>query len=869
MESIEIWVQSLFELIWTSGVEGEIDRDDVPLEPFSKQVLIVAAELFSSEITSVAELKTAIAFSLELDVARITNDFHDLAKLCLIYAVSHKCPERSTYVQDIIGLEARVQAELMNHIKCGPNACLKEPLAGTDSCGSLRHEFGLSSAGTHDHEQPESPLNDHRTASSMTARKRKLTSGDEEIVCIVCVDKEKQINELHAAMKKAAEKEDTLVQEFSREKSAQVSKLMDAELMLLQKDESITNLNVEIKKLLEALAEQEEKLVKIKEYEIQVQHLHDDLDVLRPKALKVDALEAQTERLKQKLDEMSDTKQQLIKESAEHSKTHSKLVDATRELDSLRRTKAQLEEYRAQCAEYEITVNDLKLKLADVEFQLLDALNKNGSLAESQRTKLMETQHLSEELQAASQHLQQLERTGGIGEGMCELNPALMNELERLKAENSMLLTKIDGSSMESLERLEKNLDDQKCINSSLQSKWAATKDQLAKSSAEVASLSLNLRIMNEKYTLQTHVLAETRAHAEEDRMATQARASLNLENQEREHQQVMACTIESHLKAMAMIKGELSQCQTDLAETSQKLKESEDCCSGLRKDISANLTTIDGLRQKLVDTIADFEGKLTSLKENHSAAIDLLKENEKRRIEELEAKYKANLMAMEIEVTSLSSEVDDERLKRKRVEKEKRFLDSEIHRYKTQVQINSSNGQGTIKDIATVLEELKSMQSQLDVANEEISRLRANQNNHAVASAAPTAEGGATGYSLRDRALQRPKRVRLGELEAQTMVGLSSSNLGDIMEQKDLNDKRIEVLAREKRELIAKNLEENQEKMDLAQRLLQMERENKQLKSKVTKLTLDNERFERKLLLTQDKVKGSISRPVNDENIL
>jgi hypothetical protein len=44
-----------------------------------------------------------------------------------------------------------------------------------------------------------------------------------------------------------------------------------------------------------------------------------------------------------------------------------------------------------------------------------------------------------------------------------------MQELYKLRAENEELIRKIDATSMESLDALESQLADQKCINSSLQ----------------------------------------------------------------------------------------------------------------------------------------------------------------------------------------------------------------------------------------------------------------------------------------------------------------------------------------------------------------------------------------------------------------
>ena len=50
-----------------------------------------------------------------------------------------------------------------------------------------------------------------------------------------------------------------------------------------------------------------------------------------------------------------------------------------------------------------------------------------------------------------------------------------MNELHKLRTDNQDLLSKIDKSSMDSLDLLESQIADQKCMNSSLQVRTTVT----------------------------------------------------------------------------------------------------------------------------------------------------------------------------------------------------------------------------------------------------------------------------------------------------------------------------------------------------------------------------------------------------------
>ena len=86
--------------------------------------------------------------------------------------------------------------------------------------------------------------------------------------------------------------------------------------------------------------------------------------------------------------------------------------------------------------------------------------------------------------------------------------------------------------------------------------------------------------------------------------------------------------------------------------------------------------------------------------------------------------------------------------------------------------------------------------------------------------------------------------------------------------------------MQKEKREMIARNLEENKEKIELSQKLLLSEREIAALKTKLTKATLENERLERKIMKAQhcdkttdlksiDEMSRLLNTSVDKENIV
>ena len=213
-----------------------------------------------------------------------------------------------------------------------------------------------------------------------------------------------------------------------------------------------------------------------------------------------------------------------------------------------------------------------------------------------------------------------------------------------------------------------------------------------------------------------------------------------------------------------------------------------------------------------------------------------------------------------------------------------------EARRHKTQLQVATAAGatagqDATVgRDIDSVLKELKSMQQELNEANREISYLRSRGNcnltannsaSEAVAKECSTEEkrsdsnaelisrGSNSSFhsnlnSAAGTSLKGPSRILRPIHGASNVAKIWSDGDGEdhshpqqnFLEQAELSDKRIDLLTREKREMISKTLEENKEKMELTQKLLLSEKEVAALRAELRKTTLEKERAERKLLM-------------------
>ena len=389
---------------------------------------------------------------------------------------------------------------------------------------------------------------------------------------------------------------------------------------------------------------------------------------------------------------------------------------------------------------------------------------------------------------------------------------------------------------------MEKELSDEKAKSASLQIKWMNTKDSLASALNTIANLS----------ALQNQLIE-----------------SLEMNNAERDTIKFQNfCNIQSltenNAQELLNVKNE-HQIQINIYDS--KLKITEDDLIVKTEEIETQLIEKANLVSQLNKTnnelveknsmydnyVADANETIKELKRKYEEEVTSVKVIEQENILKLKNEHE-KLFNLEINRTqSVQSDLEEERLKRRRIEREKKFFEAESHRYKSQLQV-SGGGSNSTGDINSALREMKAMQQQLDEARAELNELKGNSSNKTKNSNEMNGQNSGS-----NSASTGPVRIKQGP-ERQDK---SSGFYGGFIDQGDIIDKRVEQLTREKRELIAKNLEENKEKMELSQKLLLSEKEVSSLKSKVTKLTLEKERVERQMALIQE---GSVK--INLENI-
>ena len=300
-----------------------------------------------------------------------------VAQVCLVFAVSNACAERTYFVRCIMNLEAEHQTNLMEIIQ--------------DNLQNMFTAEYITATSIAKVDSSSSSLVDH-TGTDFDSQTGQY--------CSVCREKDELVKQLQKELIEISSREQTNDSKLKIELAATMNRLVDVELAVLERDKQ---LQVATKRLEESetkMNETEEFIRQQKDKYTKLELLRDEVDVLRPMAEKAEHNEKQIIRLREKLDELTDIKQQLKAESQAHEDTHSKLLLAEQELDSTRKYKVQVDEYRAQLTESSILLQDMTLRAKMRDNQILELRQQMEYLEAGNRGHFEEAQHLAGELQA-------------------------------------------------------------------------------------------------------------------------------------------------------------------------------------------------------------------------------------------------------------------------------------------------------------------------------------------------------------------------------------------------------------------------------------------------------------------------------------
>jgi hypothetical protein len=824
-------------------------------------VLVVARCIFNDEsIVGVPDLIVLMALE---DTFEITEE---ILMQMLVFAVSSfDCPHRESFVRNILSMDTETQEILMQMIQM----TLQQQQAN-NAIEEEGEECEMVSENVSEGLDTQSPVDDETTQpSTLESASSSHHSLNEdmiitsELVCSSCMNFEQLVEKLKNDKLIERKALETEILELKSSMASETSRLVDTELVVQEKDRLL-------KEMESKLADHEQLQQKLEEITQQladkrnmIASLQDQLDVDRSKLDKFDAMEKNLTKMKEKLADLKEIQLQLKTETEAHSQTFQSLIRAEQTVSELRPFQSQVDDYRLELAEQAIALSEANTQLQEARQQVQRLQSMMQSMETSKQAMFSSQVHLAEELQATAEALRSLERCEALGEGMSEFNPVLMQELNKLRAENAELSSKLDRSSLETVEKLQREIADQKVMAKSLTEKWQATKHTLEHTARDLDTTRRQLW----ELTLQHQQLQEIK----------------------REHEAMTQSDLVQQIEVKQELFGTLRATQATL------------------RDIHDELQSVIGKRQRDNENYAE---QVAFLTETHAKKLEDFHDIHESQIETLERTHAAALADAEQRLVLVQADLDQEIVKRRKVERLKKLYETESQRQRLQLQhlttvqeqLGGAGGLYAQGDFEAAAKEIRLLQEKLDEAHRELHLWKTQDASVTSSTASTTVSGSNTNSNIHQSNCNNNKenaavavpstaavnnynsasssqlrKPPLRVLHHQSVTSSTTASVGGVStsahstsmnshlnpntgkmnanqllnytEQAELHDKQLEQLAREKRELLSKSLEENKEKMELSQRLLALDKENAQLKADLRKRTLEKERLERNLL--------------------
>ncbi len=831
----------------------------------------------------------------------VRSEFAALQAL-VVCAVSERCELQTEILQSMMELEHADQLQLMEIIqsdlsdleapKSQPSMSEPTTIHANTSNNSITASANSTVINTNvidaiaDSERYSFPIHNSENSSSSSNTLLEVEIAGESdpyslknSQCQKCVSKQKDVESLQSQANALRAEIACMEDGLRREVQGQNQLVIDMELEILEKDNNLAQGEAEMAEMTKRIERLKESVSESHKLMQNFQKISDEVEVTRPLAERAPQLEAALQSCSAKLENLANVRSQLIAESNAHSATYSQLLEIQNEVSVLKEYKSQLENYQKQYNELSqiVEVASGQLRLQDEEIQALRN-EKKRLLHGFETTEDMNAQ-LELELAAQQERLDNLKNGIGLEEAMMELNPELMKELKFLRKENTDLLAMVEDTSEESLGKLEASVNEQISSNGQLQQKLMSLKDDVQRTLQRISNLELMLATVSRDFRLFQGQCNEKASMFDEE-----LKGKVNMHNKQMRSMRNQDSAILSLMTTSRQLL--VSDLNTVIQSNDQIIKEKNNEISSLYSNISIlnnDISTLDADNERLtnfnLESIENYKQELETAKENGSRRIVGMKRDFESRLSEMDASYTSVLDGEKAKFVQMEGELEEERSKKRRLEREKRVAEAESLRHKSQLQLsltNASSGASSMNsaEIEGVIRDMRSLQQELESLKSENLSLKARESFRLgkISEVDKTINTRARVFQNEDNKglVSRPQRgVRVSDdlnasicEAASTNSGMPVSNMSiGFADASELADRRVEQLMKERRELIAKSLEENKNKAEAKQKLMLMEQEAAALKARITKTTLEKERLERRIL----KAGGSLN--CRDEN--
>ena len=237
---------------------------------------------------------------------------------CLICAVASMSADRTRFVQIIMRMEPVVKAHIMEAIKnnlrhyfdtdqssteAGDRICAIAEVS--DSCPASIIAGSTSIASL-----DKSKLSDLTESSRGSENSMENTTSSN--FCSHCAGNEKKSANLVKDLEFVIHREKGIEAKLRIEITVQTNKLIDAEIIIIEKDEKLSEKSCLLEAALCSIQEYERKIRESNKIMNELQVIQDEIDILKPKADRADASEQQLEKVRSRLDELKGQQSALL-----------------------------------------------------------------------------------------------------------------------------------------------------------------------------------------------------------------------------------------------------------------------------------------------------------------------------------------------------------------------------------------------------------------------------------------------------------------------------------------------------------------------------------------------------------------------------
>jgi len=589
----------------------------------------------------------------------------------------------------------------------------------------------------------------------------------------------------------------------------------------------------------------------------EVRRLQDEVDVLQGSKTKLFQTEEQLRKMKAKVEQMNDMSKALTQEEVAHSEAISKCLKFENEIATLIPLKRQLEEYKTRATDAEVRLVECEDEIKKLKESSCNISGLNKEFQINSLRQQAETEDLRRKIQldGSTSH-----ETNGraVGEGMSELNPVLKEELLRLRSENLRLATFAEKREVDSVQKMEEQLDDASRLSAKLKEQYLSTKHALVDTKAKLESSLQRERVLrNNVDELQKHV-TRLELLLEEEHTSSQ----IEKNKAEKHLQDTKLAMTDNHRSEIENIVGKWTQKveeieyawnekHSNLIEQSERREEEQNqVMIKLRKDTAIEVTKIESQGQEKVEMLCrKHKEDLERIRLESSTGRQQLVEKGKQMIQKLMTEAGEKEQSLENALKDAKQERDT-LLEQQKLYEQK--VNNKLASYRQKLNLSQSQLEEATKECEDLQIKCKKHEREKSTLQDENDRFRRQLNNQ-LGSDKGQYEALQREYNNLLEENQALKQASNGDdLNAFHIDPSKSYSRGNCVSASSLSQLRaeyedkIEELSDEKRQLIMKNSALITEEQKAMKRAWELEMEVKKLQNDIISLQLQLERMDR-----------------------